>query len=438
MKILTRVPLNSAITCLMFFYLNVHAQSGWTWTELPNMPFHISNNAVSHGMVNDTPYVYTFSGIDTTKLFSGINLTSMRYNTVSGEWSILPDLPDTLGKIAAAASTINNIIYIMGGYHVFENSSELSSNRVHRFNPETNTYLSDGANIPVPIDDQVQVVWRDSLIFLITGWSNNGNVNNVQIYNPYTDSWAIGTPTPNNNIYKAFGASGTIVGDTIYYNGGATGGLFNSTGRLRKGVINPLDPVQIEWSYPEDNPGEKGYRMASMGIQDHVFWVGGSGVTYNFDGIAYNGSGGVDPLHRILQFNASTGSWIEGTGAPYGIMDLRGIARIDDYNFIICGGMMENQEVTNRAFQLTFDPLNSLNDMNPFHIKIFPNPISDYVRITADYFNELYIYNGSGKLLNQYKINDDVHIDTKSWLKGNYLFVLKNGEKSVVKKIVKL
>ena len=116
MKTIRTEALKIALTLVLASPLPSYSQSGWTWQELPQMPISISNNAVTHGLVNDTPYVYTFSGIDTTKLFSGINLTSMRYNTISGEWSILPDLPDTLGKIAAGASTVNNIIYIMNRY----------------------------------------------------------------------------------------------------------------------------------------------------------------------------------------------------------------------------------------------------------------------------------------------------------------------------------
>jgi len=43
----------------------------------------------------------------------------------------------------------------------------------------------------------------------------------VQIYNPRTDVWMEGTPASNDSEWFVFGASGTIVGDRIYYLGGA-------------------------------------------------------------------------------------------------------------------------------------------------------------------------------------------------------------------------
>jgi len=52
-----------------------------------------------------------------------------------------------MGKIAASASRIGNIIYIIGGYHVFANNTEESSDRVHRYDIANNTYLTDGLSI---------------------------------------------------------------------------------------------------------------------------------------------------------------------------------------------------------------------------------------------------------------------------------------------------
>ena len=162
-------------------------------TEMSPMPERVTNNAVVEGFVNGVPYVYSFAGLDSTKTYSGINLRSFRYNTQTDEWESIAPLPDTLGKIAASASRIGDIIYIIGGYHVLANGSEISSDKVHRYNTQTNEYLTDGAPIPTPIDDQVQVVWRDSLIYVVTGWSNTNNTNKVQIYNPTTNQWMQGT-----------------------------------------------------------------------------------------------------------------------------------------------------------------------------------------------------------------------------------------------------
>ncbi|MFT7614115.1 MAG: N-acetylneuraminic acid mutarotase, partial [Parvicellaceae bacterium] len=101
------------------------AQNPFTWTQLPNMPGKTANNSVSEGDVSGVRHIYSFGGIDTTKLYTGIHQNAFRYNTVIQIWDSIPSLPDTLGKIASGASTVNNIIYIFGGYHVLAGGSEV-------------------------------------------------------------------------------------------------------------------------------------------------------------------------------------------------------------------------------------------------------------------------------------------------------------------------
>jgi N-acetylneuraminic acid mutarotase len=302
--------------------------------------------------VDDAPYLFSFGGIDKTKKYSGIHLRSFRTNLETLKSERIPDLPDTLGKIAAGASRIGNIIYIIGGYHVFADGSELSSKKIHRYDIKDNIFLSDGANIPVPIDDQVQVVWQDKLIYVIAGWSNTGNVPNVQIYDPDTDSWSVGTPLPNTDTYKSFGAAGTIIGNIIFYFGGA-GSSFSPQNTLRKGVIEPNNPTQISWSVSIPEPNIFGYRMASTTVQNRPLWIGGSQNTYNFNGIAYDRSGGVSTSNRILH---NTSPHIESEFNQIFLeqipMDLRGIANLGDGKLYIAGGMIDNQKVTDKIYEI--------------------------------------------------------------------------------------
>lgn len=389
------------------------AQLGWTWTALPNMPHRIANNAVVEGSVNGTPYVYSFCGIDSTKSPAGINLNAYRYNFSTQLWEQIPDVPDTMGKIAAGASVVNNIIYVMGGYHVTGSFNEFSSDRVHRYDPETNSWMSDGAPIPVATDDHIQAVWRDSLIFVVTGWSNTANIPDVQIYDPANDSWQVGTPVPNNNNYKSFGASGVIIGDTIYYNGGAAMG-FNFPGRrhLRRGIINPADPTQITWDMLTDNPGNAGYRMAATNYNNHIFWIGGSPTTYNFDGIAYNGSGGVDPMARILAFDTETHTWNEGTGQPQQQMDLRGAAKMSANTYVICGGMEISQQVSKRTWLLEFDPatLSTPEIEEAAQLQLWPNPAAGQINILAPFAGRLMVFDNAGKQVYSEDLNSPATI----------------------------
>ena len=420
----------------------------WFVTRVADAPMSISNNAVVEGWANDTGYVYSFGGIDSTKIWSGITKKSFRYNTVTDVWDTIPDLPNTNAVIASGASYVDSIIYIMGGYQVLSNGSEISSNIVNRFDPRTNTYLSDGANIPVAIDDHVQVVWNDSLIYLITGWSNTTNVPNVQIYDPTNDNWLTGTSVPNNNTYKVFGASGGILDNQIVYHGGASTGInFPAQSNLRIGQINPSNPTQITWSVYSQNPNYKTYRSACAVVTQAwvptMNWLGGSDVSYNYNGIAYNGSGGVEPQNRNL--------WTGGAGGPldsfqvFGAtlpMDLRGIAGpfgILDSDFYIVGGMETNQQVSKKTLLLQHTGIFSIdeNEMNKFNL--FPNPALEQVNLVFEEIEKrtIRLFDILGNEVFKAESDQLSHqLDVTQYSKGIYLIKVQTDKGSSSQKIV--
>ncbi len=415
---------NLLIATAMLMSGKLFSQTAWTWTELDTMPSKIANNAVTDAEIGGEKYVFSFGGIDTTKLYSGINQKAFKYRVSNDTWEEISPLPSTLTNIAAGASTVKNKIYILGGYHVYANNNELSSDEVIIYNPTTNIYEPKGTAIPTAIDDHVQCVWRDSLIYVITGWSNTGNIPKVQIYNPELDTWQVGSETPNSHDFKAFGASGTIVGDTIYYFGGAkSSGGFGAVNNLRKGIIDQNDPTNITWTLEEDGPNN-GYRAACVSYGDNVFWIGGSGVSYNYNGIAYNGSGGVAPLTQIMRYQSYYHDWYSGDGAPYSVMDLRGVAQISSTEWIICGGMDENQKVNNRTFLLTYDPITG---------GLFNNELSNpyvYNRwiISDKIIQSATLYSVNGQMIEYIDVND---LKVKTQKTGLFILKLETEEGSV-------
>lgn len=434
---------------IAFFYciiaLNISAQT-WEVTEIGELPEPVSNNAFCEGFIAETPYLYSFGGIDTTKNYLGIHLHSYRTNTITGVSETLADLPDTLGKIAAGASRINDTIYIIGGYHVFSNGNELSSNKVHRFNINSNSFMTDATEIPIATDDHVQVIWRDSLIYVITGWSNTSNIPNVQIYNPFTNSWTAGTSTPNNNIFKSFGASGTIVGDTIYYFGGASSGFgFNIQNQLRKGIINPNDPTDITWNFYVLDQQINGYRMACTNIGNQIHWIGGSNETYNYDGIAYNNTGGVTPNNRDLYLNTEEAlSWTTNYTQNYP-MDLRGIASINDSLKYLAGGMLANQKVTDKVYELKWKyTLTNLDEsIDNYKFTVYPNPIKQgellYINTTNKDLEKgtLELFNIEGKSMIKSQLSlTKKEFETSSLSKGVYFLKLTTNYSSIIKKVI--
>ncbi|MEZ4936337.1 MAG: T9SS type A sorting domain-containing protein [Crocinitomicaceae bacterium] len=419
----------------LFIYSQIYGQQ-WTITEVGQLPEPLTNSPICEGWQGDTLYIYAFGGLDQTLVASGIHRRSYRFNTLSGLVEQLPDLPDTLGKLGVAANRIGDIIYLTGGYHVMGNGNEITSNKVHRFNTQTNTWLSDAMNMPFATDDHVQSVWKDSLLFLITGWQNTSNIPNCQIFNPFTNQWLAATPVPNNNTYKSFGASGIIIDNEILYFGGTSAWTFGPQNKLRIGSIDPNDPTNISWSISTPDPNVFGYRMAATKVNNEAHWLGGSSLSYNYDGIDYNGSGVVPPANRDA-FIVSGTSWLYTQNYDSIPMDLRGIGNASDSIKYIMGGMFDGQQVSNKIYKLEYTgtSVTSLTDNLFDKLKIYPNPTTDLLLIDGIEEFELKLTDTKGNLLLEALNSTKIHLNHLA--AGIYLVHLKTKYQTQIIKIIK-
>jgi len=402
-----------------------------------------TNNAVCEAKVGGADYVYSFGGLDSTKIYTGTHQKSFKYDVANDSWVAIPDLPDTLGKIAASASYVNGKIYIIGGYHVFQNNLEQSSSRVHIYDPQTDQFLADGTPVPIPIDDQVQCVYQDSLIYVITGWFNTGNVALVQIYDPANDIWLQGTSVPNTNDYKAFGANGIIVGNKIYYYGGAsTATNFPAQEILRKGNIDPNNPTNIDWLPIETYIGYPTYRMVALGNLDGtISFIGGSNASYNYNGLSYTNNIGVPPSENNVIYSPTA----QNISLKYNVdypMDLRGYGNVNDSTKFLCGGMIHGQKVSNRCIRLNYmaDPLSQFDYEVPLVQSLSPNPSSSIFILELSspfYFKQYQVINRQGATLLAGTINTTtIKIDLGKYPNGIY-FLRLLGEKTIVKDLIK-
>ncbi|UTW65132.1 T9SS type A sorting domain-containing protein [bacterium SCSIO 12643] len=423
------------IFTLSIFSADVTGQ--YNFYELAPLPEAISNNAVCGAIVNNQKYVYTFGGIDTSKVHSGIHNRCYKYDVQNDSWSTLPDLPSSPTRIASAASTINDIIYIIGGYHVFPNGHEESHPLVHRFDTKADTFLTNGAPLPKSTDDHVQAVYKDSLIFVVTGWSNTANIANVQIYNPQLDTWLIGTPVPNNHLYKSFGASGEIIGDTIYYFGGAKmGNNFPIQIQVRKGYINPNNVTQITWSLDTIDQDLEGYRMAVSSYNNSIRWIGGSNHTYNYNGIGYAGNIPVEPNRRILTYYPHSDSW--DTTSFHSInMDFRGIATFG-CDMILVGGIDSSQTVSTRTLHLECLS-NSIpkTDASKTQGSLYPNPSDQYFKLRdLSPHLQISIYNMDGQIQFNGVISPNENIRVSHLPSGLYIVAITSEENTHIEKLI--
>ena len=313
------------------------------------LPEAVTNHSAVILQKEKENFIYTFYGLDSSKKWSGVHTKIFRVDLQTGLSKQIGTVPDSLGRLASSASVIRNKAFIAGGYAVFENGKEQSSKHLFIFEPLTEI-ITRGADLPIAIDDHIQSVWRDSLFYVISGWSDSNNVRNVQVYDPSTNKWQLATALPEEKTAAVFGGSGIIVGDIIYVLGGAQFEKFYPPSRqFYKGFINPRDPLQITWVNAGTYPGSFRYRSAAFSKGGKIYFWGGSNETYNYNGIAYLDKKPVEPNKSVLIYHIKKGGFsIAPVSAP--VMDLRNIVCTADNRFYVTGGMSSRQQVVKNVW----------------------------------------------------------------------------------------
>lgn len=320
------------------------------WQTHAPAPFPISNNALTAHTSAGTTWVYSFFGIDSTKIWSGITRQASRLNTTTNVWEVLPNVPVVKAKIAANAFTLGDSVYVVGGYSVTEGGAESTNARMDVMDTATGTWGARRTNVPQRVDDMVAGTWNDSHLLLISGWSTSANVTDVQVWEKATDTWAAATPIPD---FGTFGGAGGVTGNSIVFVDGVadTGAFsFDLVNRVLVGTINPVDPTDITWEDRGPHPGLPTYRAASWNIPgdpDRIVFAGGTDNPYNFNGIGYDGNPS-EPIGQVWSYHIPSGTVAFHDDMPVPTMDHRGFPWGGGRMWIV-GGMESGQTVTDRV-----------------------------------------------------------------------------------------
>jgi N-acetylneuraminic acid mutarotase len=320
---------------------------------VPSLPVPISNNAVASGRTAHGWTLFSALGIDSSKQWSGIVRRAFSWTPGAASWRELPPVPGRVGRLAANAAVVRGRLFVFGGYTVDSAGGEVSLSSVDIYDPVAATW-SAGAPIPVAVDDMVAGVYRDSLVYLVSGWHNTNNVSNVQLYDVRHDRWAQATPFPG---VAVFGGSGELAESTIVLIDGAR----RTTGASRytlapqawAGRIDPRDATRITWVKLPPHPGPPRYRAAAAPCGPLVVIAGGTDNPYNFNGIGYDGRASA-PLASVIAFDTREWRWQALASAPRATMDHRALA-IDGARARVVGGMRDTQRVAADAVEWHLD-----------------------------------------------------------------------------------
>lgn len=325
------------------------------WRAGPHLPQPVTNNAVVAVEIAGETSVFSFLGMDSTKTWRGVTNAAYRWDvdTDSG-WREIEPVPGP-GRLASTARVVDGRVYVFGGYTVAQDGTERSLANVDIYDPMTGAW-SRGADMPIAVDDAASGVWRDSLIVIVSGWHDDGNVAAVQWYDPARDRW-----TQANQVTGApvFGHNGTVVQDQVVYIDGV-----RETGEASRFVINhedwvgtidPDDARRIDWQPAPDHPEPSIYRAASGTLGALALFVGGTANPYNYDGIGYDGTP-AEPLRQVMAYAPRAGFWRNLYAPPIASMDHRTLG-VAGGNVFLVGGMEEGQRVTDKVWYADVEKL---------------------------------------------------------------------------------
>ena len=106
------------------------------WRAGPPLPSPVTNNAVAAVEVDGTVAVFSFLGLDSTKVWSGVTDVAYRWDVGSGGWRTIEPVPGP-GRLASTAQVVGGLVYLIGGYTVAEDGAERSVPNVDVYDPVT-------------------------------------------------------------------------------------------------------------------------------------------------------------------------------------------------------------------------------------------------------------------------------------------------------------
>ena len=320
------------------------------------LPVGHSNNAVAKAEGPNGTLLFSFNGLRSGKTFRDASKQAFVCDVMAEQCKAMDDLPVAQGRLASAAVTVANIVYVFGGYTIAEDGTEVSTPETFALDPITLEYTRK-ADMPVPVDDMVVLSYQDRYIYLVSGWHDEANVKFVQVYDTQLNRWFRATDYPGRPV---FGHAGGIVdGAIIIADGVAVVEVVNNKRRFGainevwRGDIDPADPSIITWSPQKPHDGKPLYRMASAGDKPkgRVVFAGGSDNPYNYNGIGYDGKPS-RASSEIFSFDIKENVWLDIGEMEKPSMDHRGLIVMGD-NAYILGGMDDDRNVLDTVTKIS-------------------------------------------------------------------------------------
>jgi N-acetylneuraminic acid mutarotase len=263
-------------------------------------------------------------------------------------WENRQDMPTARYSMGAAVS--NNKIYVIGG----DNWSCTPLTNVEEYDPETNTW-SIRASMPTGRWSLEVASGQDGKIYAIGGVGGpcgSDILDEVEVYDPSTDSWETRTSMP--TLRVRFGMAAATNGK-IYVFGGEDSTTWFAT-------VEEYDPATDSWTRKSDMPYPNKSMAVTAASNGKIYLLGGDAIA-----------------EALLEYDPETDSWTSRATAPtsrYGVK----ISQGSDGRIYAIGGVSLSDE-----FLSTVESYDPLTDTWRSETGL-QKPRSGHVVVTVDQF----------------------------------------------------
>jgi len=242
--------------------ITIAAASLGTWTTKDSMPTATSEPAPTAGVINGILYVVGGTSVTGT----GTALTTLQaYDPVSNTWTTKASM--STGREGPAAGVINGVLYVAGGVGSGGIGHADAIAALEAYDPATDTWTTKAPMPTARAGGAAGVI--NGILFVVGGTSSSAigghtDLNNVEAYNPTTNTWATKAPMPT----AGFGMASAVINGILYVAGSDAA----------PAAVEAYDPATDTWTVKASMlTGQAG---AAAGVINGMLYVaGGFGTT---------------------------------------------------------------------------------------------------------------------------------------------------------------
>ena len=266
------------VTGAGFSYMSINSTEAYdsvtdTWFDKAPMP--TSRDGL--GVAVFQGKIYCFGGRNVSKDYSISTNVNEVYDTETDSWAIKTPMP--IARSGLQASEVNGKIFLIGGRTEMKSSSIAeTSAQVDIYDPVTDTW-DIGSPIPTAVAGYASAV-LDGKIYVISGVARGSNRTNLtQIYDPKTDEWSLGAPIPMSVTAAAADATTGIKAAKAIYVIGGSNATYSLSGQYTNQVYFP---EFNSWSMAASMPVDKAGSAVAV-VNDTLYVMGGGHNIFTMD-----------------------------------------------------------------------------------------------------------------------------------------------------------